>query len=697
MYIIYNSDGSIEKKSITEYIQQGNSYANVLFVTVKDTDLGDYTASAIVTLPNGQNVGAIVEEAEEPVEIDGVEYNGYYITLDETCTLMAGAIRISLSLTIDETRMVTYPIYLNVNATPYDADAPVMISYNQYLELLASIAEVTTPNNPTITLQKNGVTVGYFSLNQASNKTINYVLSKSDVGLGNVDNTSDATKKSNFTGSIAENNTGFATGGAVYSALHGTFTYDLTFGYNNGICLKDQSNNEYKIYANNYGLKLGTNVTITNDGDITAVGYLLAGYRISAADNVLRIRHYILDSNNGTAKFYHENSGLGNSEGAADLGTTDNPWNCLYANKVKPNELEFAKTPTGSYQRKYVFKVDDDGYLTINDTRFYNMGIGMYAHQLTFDGGWTLFGNSDNGFFTIGNGYRFVKTQNSEAFYHLVGTFSGTTYNAADLGTSDYKWKDLYLSGKINGINVPTDTIPNDTFAVESEISKFLLDTTTTIADVKALMTVTDRDKFFVYSQANGWQDKTAEIIAGDYDSVTVINNKFESFAKEITIGQVGSRYLLLKHEKYNYWYMVEDYASQPVTKTLIVVTNGTYPSRKNLCRVDAISYKHHLGVVIQTSLTIEFDVIDRDENAITKDNFISRVYTSHVNSILVTIIDNRTSHGYGAVMLGKLTPATVGLYGAIVNATDGSTYNVLETPLTPANFSQVVDTKTEL
>lgn len=41
----------------------------------------------------------------------------------------------------------------------------------------------------------------------------------SDVGLGNVDNTSDATKKTNFTGTIASGNTGFATGGAVYDAL----------------------------------------------------------------------------------------------------------------------------------------------------------------------------------------------------------------------------------------------------------------------------------------------------------------------------------------------------------------------------------------------------------------------------------------------------------------------------------------------
>ena len=42
---------------------------------------------------------------------------------------------------------------------------------------------------------------------------------KSEVGLGNVDNTSDATKKSNFTGSIASGNNGFVTGGDVYAAI----------------------------------------------------------------------------------------------------------------------------------------------------------------------------------------------------------------------------------------------------------------------------------------------------------------------------------------------------------------------------------------------------------------------------------------------------------------------------------------------
>lgn len=54
-----------------------------------------------------------------------------------------------------------------------------------------------------------------------NNKTGVVTLTKADIGLGNVDNTSDETKKSNFTGSIAEDDTGFVTGGDVHTALAG--------------------------------------------------------------------------------------------------------------------------------------------------------------------------------------------------------------------------------------------------------------------------------------------------------------------------------------------------------------------------------------------------------------------------------------------------------------------------------------------
>lgn len=49
---------------------------------------------------------------------------------------------------------------------------------------------------------------------------IGSALAKGDVGLGNVNNTSDDEKKTNFTGSIAEGDSGFVTGDAVFNALN---------------------------------------------------------------------------------------------------------------------------------------------------------------------------------------------------------------------------------------------------------------------------------------------------------------------------------------------------------------------------------------------------------------------------------------------------------------------------------------------
>jgi len=69
--------------------------------------------------------------------------------------------------------------------------------------------------------------VDWDSTNKKLTKTINGTASdvvtastlKTAMALNNVDNTSDATKKTNFTGSIASGNTGFVTGGAAYTAL----------------------------------------------------------------------------------------------------------------------------------------------------------------------------------------------------------------------------------------------------------------------------------------------------------------------------------------------------------------------------------------------------------------------------------------------------------------------------------------------
>lgn len=58
----------------------------------------------------------------------------------------------------------------------------------------ADAGDIPTVNDATLTIQKNGTDQGTFSANQATNATINLTVNKIDVGLSNVDNTSDADK-----------------------------------------------------------------------------------------------------------------------------------------------------------------------------------------------------------------------------------------------------------------------------------------------------------------------------------------------------------------------------------------------------------------------------------------------------------------------------------------------------------------------
>ena len=59
---------------------------------------------------------------------------------------------------------------------------------------ITDFPSIPTVNNKTITIQKNGTNVDSFTTNASANKTINITVDKGDVGLGNVDNTSDASK-----------------------------------------------------------------------------------------------------------------------------------------------------------------------------------------------------------------------------------------------------------------------------------------------------------------------------------------------------------------------------------------------------------------------------------------------------------------------------------------------------------------------
>lgn len=94
-------------------------------------------------------------------------------------------------------------------------------------ESFAKAADITTAINAldggTIGTPGTGKTLTALSQSNGNiSATFSDIsISKSQAGLGNVDNTSDATKKTNFTGSIASGNTGFVTGGDIYTALQG--------------------------------------------------------------------------------------------------------------------------------------------------------------------------------------------------------------------------------------------------------------------------------------------------------------------------------------------------------------------------------------------------------------------------------------------------------------------------------------------
>lgn len=82
------------------------------------------------------------------------------------------------------------------------------------------LGQVYTNSTDNLMYIYNGTSwVAVGAVVSVAGKTGVVTLVKGDVGLGNVDNTSDATKKTNFTGSIADGNTGFVTGDAAYDAL----------------------------------------------------------------------------------------------------------------------------------------------------------------------------------------------------------------------------------------------------------------------------------------------------------------------------------------------------------------------------------------------------------------------------------------------------------------------------------------------
>lgn len=270
MYIIFNHDGSIKEKNLTEFIQQGDNLTKKIAVAIEGIEPAALGIIGTFKLPNNETT---VLTSSDTTTIKGT-YPGVILALTEAETALAGVVRMNIQAVnpLTEEVYVTYSTFLMIN----EGDNPgtvAMMSVEAYQNLIAEIAEFVEREETILTFDNRLETIeGYAedqiiyvknsSLNQFEqlqntgselewvvifnfndyytksevdtllsgkvDKTTtvnghaldsNVTISKSDVGLGNVDNKSETTIKSDFTGEIANANTGFVTGGEIYTAL----------------------------------------------------------------------------------------------------------------------------------------------------------------------------------------------------------------------------------------------------------------------------------------------------------------------------------------------------------------------------------------------------------------------------------------------------------------------------------------------
>ena len=141
LYVIFNSDGSINTLVVGESINQGSNNVNQVFASVLNHDISDYSCVAEFELPNGNLVELSGAATPDPIALGDEEYEGYIVSLSEAVTYLAGNLKMNLKLIdIDDNVLCTYQITLKVNKTGYEPNETTITEaqYNALLESLNS-------------------------------------------------------------------------------------------------------------------------------------------------------------------------------------------------------------------------------------------------------------------------------------------------------------------------------------------------------------------------------------------------------------------------------------------------------------------------------------------------------------------------------------------------------------------------------
>lgn len=138
-YIIYNTDGSIAEFIAMESIQQGDDGTKKIFVSILDTNIGEYTCTAQFELPNGEitELSGVADQQE----VSRIQRTGYTITLTQAETRLAGNLKVNLKLVnLQGGILCSYQGTYKINPTAYSPNDTLIsqAQYNSFLQTLAS-------------------------------------------------------------------------------------------------------------------------------------------------------------------------------------------------------------------------------------------------------------------------------------------------------------------------------------------------------------------------------------------------------------------------------------------------------------------------------------------------------------------------------------------------------------------------------
>jgi len=176
MYVIFKQDGSMKLQNLGEFIQQGSSNYNVIFVAIEGFTSLTYSTAGYCTLPNSSIVVLNGVSASETIE--GTSYLGYKLTLTAECLQYAGTLLMAIQCYNTTQRLVTYPISLTINETGVKDNTELNITIGQLNSYLASVsAKQDTYSNTNVRSYINPTAVNNDLSNLVENQVF-YIISE---------------------------------------------------------------------------------------------------------------------------------------------------------------------------------------------------------------------------------------------------------------------------------------------------------------------------------------------------------------------------------------------------------------------------------------------------------------------------------------------------------------------------------------